>query len=152
MSIYVNFEIPKTPEEFLLKLYSLISYDRADCVATYFNKEGTLPQCRERKYRSFDDLFELFTTYYSKITEKDLIRLLTTANIKTTNGQQLYLHVANCSGIGRIRIVYYNNIDSCTQSFNCEKYYSKYSWVDLYKLIGINSGAELKQYMLNNIK
>ena len=152
MSIYVNFEIPKTPEEFLLKLYSLVTYNRAHCVATYFNKEGTLLQCQAQKLRSFDDLFELFTTYYPEITEKDLIRLLTTANIKSTNGQQLYLHIANCSGIQRIRIFYHPNLDECVMYFNCEKYQSKYSWVDLYKLIGINSAAELKQYMLNNIK
>ena len=152
MSIYVNFEIPKTPEEFLLKLYSLVTYNRADCVTTYFHKGGTLPQCQSQKLRSFDDLFEIFTTYYPEITEKDLIRLLTTANIKSTNGTQLYLHINNCSGIQRIRILYFDNIDNCVNNFHCEKYQSKYSWVDLYKLIGINSAAELKQYMLNNIK
>jgi len=152
MSIYVNFEIPKTPQDFLLRLYSNVEYNKAHCVATYSDKDCKLIQCYENKLRSFDDLFEIFTTYYPELTEKDLIEILVNGNIKSTTGKQLYLHTSNCSTIMRIRIFYYNDVDECTYYYNCKKYDSKYSWVELFAMIGINSRMELRDYLLKNIK
>lgn len=149
MSIYVNFERPENPKEFLKKLYSRLEEDRAGCVATYYDKDCTSTQCYADRLRSFDDLFVLFTTYYPELTEKDLIEILSSTVLKSSSNRPLYLHVGNCGSINRIRIFYYIDIPICALHFNCSKYDSKYSWVDLFKMININSGEEYTKYLKN---
>lgn len=149
MSIYVNFEVPENPKEFLKKFYSILWGDRAYCKETYFDKECTRLQCSEQKLRSFEDLFELFTTYYPDLTKKDLIEILSSVVLKSNTNVPLYLHISNCSTISRIRVFYYKDINICALDFNCSKYNSEFSWVDLFKLINVNSREEYKKYLEN---
>lgn len=149
MSIYVSFEKPENPKEFLKKFYSILYNDRAYCIETYYDKECTNLQCRSEKLRSFDDLFELFTTYYPELTEKDLIEILASTILKSDKNTNLYLHISNCSTISRIRIFYYHDISYCSRDFKCNKYNSKYSWGELFKMISINSQLEYMNYLKN---
>lgn len=149
MSIYVNFEIPESPKEFLIAFYSVLWRDRAYCKETYFDKECTRLQCSAQRLRSFEDLFELLTTYYTDLTKKDVIEILSSTVLKSNVNVPLYLHISNCSTISRIRVFYYEDINSCALDFNCSKYNSEFSWADLFKLINVNSREEYREYLKN---
>lgn len=152
MSIYVKFERPETPEEFIKQLYSSVEDNRAHSIETYSDSECAILQCNARRIRSFDDIYELITTYYPELTIKDVIKLLVNTNIKSTTNEQLYIFLTNCSIIYRINFFFYNDIKSCSQGYDLSKMGSKHTWKELLAMIDINSKAEFEEYLKTYIK
>ena len=169
MEIYLrDFKKPRSIKEFLYRFFmtqaNISKQNCSRCLETYYDKNCTSQQCSLGRLRSYDDLFDLVKTYYPTITDKRLFRLLLTTNYRTVNKAynsnelciiepQLY----HCSSMRRIRICYtlypdkrtienmkyllnYNYIIQLT------KYDSKYDWVQLFAILGINSNEDLKEY------
>lgn len=149
MKIYTNFGRQKTLREFLIKLFSSESSNYRLNVETYHDEECKSLQCQRNKYRSFDDILDCVNTYYKNITPKCLIHTLLTLNIKNDKGQICCLHIGICSGIKRIRMLYYPYPLENTYSSEipCEKYNSKYSWIDLLEMLNITTSKELINYI-----
>lgn len=148
--IYVDFEIPKTPREFLQKLFSIKwGHNYVSTVATYSNKECTITQCYRFRRRSFDDILECTQTYFKKITPKELFKILLTLNIKDINGRDTELYLFNCSSIKRGTMLYSSNIDDIkfNTMISMDKYDSKYSWKELFEMLEITSDIEYKKFI-----
>lgn len=137
MKIYANIEKPENLDDLIKKLYSFKQEDRAHCIKTYSNETCTITQCFEGKYRSFDDLLICAQTYFPETTPKELFHSLLVADITSSIGEKLYLHMSNCSSIGRIRCFYYSEEMYCYPDYNCNKYNSQFSWKDLLEMIEI---------------
>ena len=149
MKIYTTFGRQKTVRIFLEKLFSSeYNFQRIQNICTYLDPECKIVQCYKDKFRSFDDIYDCVNTYYKNITPKALIHLLLTLNKKTSSGKELYLHMANCSTINKIRMLYYCDQHSCYNSaFTCSKYGSKWSWKELLEMLGIKSIEDIKNYV-----
>ena len=154
MKIYVKFEPPATVGEFLIKFFTVTSpYNNVimNGQTTYFDKECTVTQCQSSRMRSFDDLFDIVSTYYPEILPKDLMHEILVADIRNKDNKKLFPHLYNCGSIARIRIIYY--IEFCTEPFTIiPKYKSKYSWAELLNMLGISNNAELEEYANKNRK
>lgn len=149
--IYVNFEIPETISEFLTKFFScMYMNDRRTNVETYSNEACTIIQCSANRYRSFDDVLILVNTYYPGTSPKDLMHILLSLNLKSKIGEQLYLHMGDCSTIRRIRMLFYR--ERPTHVFLSEKRQSLYSWQELLAMLGITNNGELIAYTKKHIK
>jgi len=72
--IYVDYKkkYKETPEEFFNRLYEGdYGFPR-----TYFDKNCTNKHCDKGKARSFSDLYKVMKTYYPRITQKLLIKII----------------------------------------------------------------------------
>ncbi len=87
MKIHVKFEKPETPREFLKQFFS---YPRGSSqmtnVATYKDKNCTVLQCEQDKWRSFDDVLRCVKTYFPEVDEKELVTILLTLDIRNDEG------------------------------------------------------------------
>ncbi|MFA9239457.1 MAG: hypothetical protein ACEQSQ_06150 [Candidatus Paceibacteria bacterium] len=138
MKIYTKFGKQPTIREFIQKLYSIRTDSRADCVETFVDEECRESQCTELKLRSFDDIFDCVNTYYDNVSPKELFYILLTLDIKSSTNKPLSLHMSNCSTIKRIRMLYYYNDISCINNTSCIKHESRWSWIDLFKMLDID--------------
>lgn len=146
--IYVNFEAPPTIGEFLKKFFS-INYGiilTQKAVETYHDKECSVVQCYENKYRSFDNMLDIINTYYPDTTPKQLIHELLVADVRDCKGRPLAFHMGSCEDIQRIRICYYwEHVGE--SPFEQSKYKSKWSWEELLNMLEIYNTNDLKAYI-----
>lgn len=152
MKIYLKLD--KKPENIIELLYALFSYgiDTSNTVTnviTYNDEECQEIQCDCRKYRSFDDIFDIVNTYFPETPVEEVFKSMLILNIKNTDKKSnLYPWLYRCSTIKRIVFCY--NYNKSEQEFSSEKYESKYNWVDLMTMIGIKNQQELKNYINDN--
>lgn len=131
-----------TIREVLLELYSHTSYgDGKKSVATYTDKECTTLQCYKDKYRSFDETLELVHTYLPNAEIKDIIHELIVLHLD----KPLYLYFYYCNDINMSTCHYYTDRPSgvIPESHG----HSKYSWKDIFELVGIDDMDEYKSYI-----
>lgn len=157
MKLYIKLnKEPKTCNELLIKFFSFMFYKTADAkpVATYSDKECTLVQCVAGKYRSFDDIYYLCTTYFPEMTPKDVLHELLILDIKhPETGVSYTYHLGHCLTMKRIRwIVYHCQGPRYNFLIELQKYDSIWSWKDLFDMIGIKSQEELYEYKKNHLK
>jgi len=109
MKIYVKFEIPKTVREFLKMLFSPEESGGAlfRCVPTYLDEKCTKIQCDQRRSRSFREVCDCVQTYFPKVTDKTIFRILLTLNLKNSSGTLLNFYFGFCSTINK-PIMYYS--------------------------------------------
>lgn len=150
--IYVNFKKPRTLREFLTKFFDYHKSDNSArlCVKTYTDSECKFVQCAENKYRSFDNILECVNTYFPKVTAKELIHELLTLNLKTKTGAQLYLRMANCSTINKIRCWY--GINTSSDVLLVSRLGSQYSWKELLEMLGIKTQEQIYEYATKHSK
>lgn len=150
MKLYVKFGKQETIRLFLEKFFSYHQpYEKyVRGTSTFYDEECTKPHCSEGKLRSFDDIFDLVNTYYDNISVKEVIHILATLDIKRNN-IELFMHTVTCGSIRRITMIY---VPKFTIYFDTSKvkYDSKYSWKELYEIIGITSKEELIEYKTKN--
>jgi len=152
MAIYVNFEIPDSPKDFLERLFSYSETgDTVYSIETYKDKECTEEQCPKKKYRSFDDLLELINTYY-KVEEKELMHLLLVINIEV-EGSPRFPWFVNCTDIYKPTLNYYISFNKndifkiFEEDIENKMFNSEYNWYSLFQLLGINNQKELEEYV-----
>lgn len=162
--IYVNFKPENTVKEFLLQLFKIdpqLPY-QIKFVETFLDKECKGQQTGYGRLRSFDDVLEIVQTYFPKCSVEQLFHEILVLelycksenlNFARQKNRRLLLQLANCSTIRRIRIYYcipsYNSLTEQIQLYSgsnliCDKYDSKYSWIDLIEAIGIKYTNELE--------
>lgn len=152
--IYVKFSPPKTIKEFLEEFYDAINSWNLISVATYKDKECTELQCAAGRSRSFDDMYELITTYYPETTRKDLVHELLTFRITRPNG---YFYFANsyCYEIKRPVIGYYFqfikfgplSIEGYGGYLSTGKQKAEHSWKELFAMVDIKTKKQLFEYI-----
>lgn len=146
MAIFIK-EEPRDLEDLIMKLY-INKYDTyAKSDYTYMDKECSKYQCEAGRYRSFDDLLELAQTYFPEVTPAELMHTLLVTDIRDIKNNELYLYMGNCSTIKRVRIIYSTSEEACYQDRNCNKYDSKYSWMELLKMLGLETTKEISDYV-----
>lgn len=148
MSIYVNYTSTDL-RDFLRQFFSYQADDYLlKSVTTFRDIECTQVQCRENKFRSFDDLLRIAQTYYPDLTRQELMKTLLTLDIKDEHGNSYELHMGNCSGIDRIRVCYVVGYEPDWMGLmRMEKYDSLWSWEELLGEIGISSRSEYNQFI-----
>ena len=114
--------------------------------ATYFDERCTFEQCDINRYRSFEDIMELATTYFPETTIKDLVSALVTTTI--IKDKTYYGYFVVCGTIRRITFSFYHSRNDVTgdHKFSGLKYTSKYSWPELLAMIGITDRESFLQY------
>lgn len=118
--IYLKLKsVPTDPRELLVLLYSFPASDTyLKSIATWKNKECTSYQCDTNRYRSFNDISHVLETYFPEITEKEILKLLMTTQVK--NGNFLLLpYFCYCGDIRSIRFWFVN------------RYYDYFSYVNI---------------------
>ena len=157
MQIYVDFEIPDNPREFIRRLFVCKNmYDRVTSVRTFSDKEMKIIQCPSNKQRSFDEIFFCTKTYFKNVTTKDVLHILLTLRI---TGQEKIVgayipYLKHCASIKRINFLYYWKDINSDEIFsnNFSKYDSIWSWKELLELLDIKSIEELRQYIKTNLE
>ncbi len=151
MKIYVNFARPRTAKEFLKRFYYNGNRPFLQASATYQDKACKNFQCSKEKFRSFDDLLMLITTYYPSYNAKKLMRLLLT--IDYGYKEKFIPYFGSCAGMERIRYLPYTSIHADKSdiiSYNAaiknKQYDSKYSWKDLFTMLNIHNNEDLDKY------
>jgi hypothetical protein len=134
MALYVKIEKQETIKQFLTLLFSS-TFRRGylTSLSSYTDSDFLELQCEEGKYRSFDEVFEIITTYYPETTVVELMNELINLKpkcIKTGVSKNLYTMF--CGDISR-SVMLYNNYASTEVS--TEKGNSKYSWFTLFKMV-----------------
>jgi hypothetical protein len=137
---------------FFIAAPELRSTYRLRTSATYSDSKCTLLHCTEGRMRSYDDLYLLVKTYYPKIAHKRLIRILLTKIysyeilVDVSKGIKVPYYTPaslyNCSTMRRIRLTYSGARNTAEGTIPIwggpmDKYDSKYSWEDLFKLANI---------------
>lgn len=152
MQIYVDFEIPDTIREFLRKFFSHKIIGRVGPVRTYSDERKTRTQCVSNKMRSFDEIYDLVTTYFPEAEKKEVLHVLLTLKVKDSAGTVMYPNFRRCSQIKRINFVYYCQDLNTNDIFskNYDIYESKWSWKELFSELGINNLTEMKIYIKTN--
>jgi hypothetical protein len=139
--LYVKFERPRTVLEFLTKLYSRRSGIYPAAVSTYNDKKCMYLQCN-KNWRSINDIHRLIHTYYPSITMKQLMHYLMILRIpQVTEGKTYFPHFGYCPGMNRLRYMPY-----VVESSYLVKEGGGYSWITLFKLIGITNRDTFKNY------
>ncbi len=140
---------PKTIEELLLSLFSNGTVAKRTNVITYSDEKCLNIQCIEGKLRSFDEVYDIITTYFPETTLKEIIHNLITLDFKLD--EPLYIKMTNCSTINRI-VLYYSTDYFNTSIFDISKYNSKYCWDELLNLLKLKSIVDIKKYVKKHIK
>jgi len=65
-------KVNEKPEDFFNRLYE----HNYDFPTTFYDKDCVNRQCKFGARRSFSDLYKIMKTYYSKITHKQLIKII----------------------------------------------------------------------------
>lgn len=153
MALYVKFaeeKKPRTIREFLIKYYTnpvdTSKYaSQTHAHSTYKDKRCTQLHSRHMR-RSFDDLHEIVQTYFPRATPKMVFKRL----LKLKHPLYTNLILTNCDGMMRIRISLYKDGNNSPSTYysavNTAKYNSKYSWKDLFEMVGITNQDEFERY------
>lgn len=141
---------PETVDDVLPLLYSG-KYQSA--VETYYkNGFGERLHCKNGKLRSFDDIYYLFKAYFPEETYTSIFKrmLLYNVTLKQFNESNLPFQMSECSTIKRIRYIPFGN-SSCykriwNEAVDAKQYESITHWLELFKLLDINSETDLKNW------
>ena len=128
-------------------------YPKGDgAVATFYYVpaiEEYAQQCQKNRMRSFDDILFLANNYLPELSVKDIFIGLLMFNVKeedVANGR-IPKSFSNCSTMQRIRYTNsWHNFEGILYSMNCNKYESIYSWKELFKMIGVETAQDLKDW------
>lgn len=153
MALYVKFaeeKKPRTIHEFLIKYYTNKTdtspyASQVHANYTFLDKECTKLHSGHMR-RSFDDLHEIVQTYFPRATPKMVFKRL----LKLNHPDFKELILTNCDGMMRIRISLYregqNRPSTYASANSVGKYKSKYSWKDLFEMVGITNQDEFEKY------
>ena len=150
MNIYVKFEIPKTVREFLKAFFSVENSSGTiiQNVATYTDKECIKMQCSSQRSRSFRETCDCVKTYFPKVTDKTIFRILLTLNLKSSKGNLLYLRPEFCCTIDRPIIYYYTTepayyiINTNTKNGIDDK-----SWSEIFNFFKLTNESKIKEFI-----
>lgn len=156
--LYIKFEKPRTVLEFLKIFYCIKpSSNIMKAVPTYYDRECTKVQCN-KYWRGFDDMFILIKTYYPTISKQKFLKILLKYYV-IHNKKYYSMNFGICYGAGICRMMPYQPVLANSNINTIIPKNSKYSWVQLFNLIGIKDNKELfkiqkKQQtkILNNLK
>ena len=146
--IYVNNKrkVKEKPEDFFNRLY-----DHYGMSETYYDKDCNIVQCARGSERSFSDLYKIMKTYYSKITHKQLIKIIydkCLGNIKYNliycpKVQKIVLYVADWGDSKMLFTATYYDYNNYIR-FNKIEHIDKFTIYYLYKKLGYST-KEIKE-------
>lgn len=139
---------PESIQELLLALFNYHgSYGLIKSVTTYYNPECTQLQCDSDKYRSIDETFDIVNTYFPNTDIKTLMHELAILPVVESDGSKLYLLLANCSNIQRLRLCYYKDVKECTTLDKSHPHYnSKWTMGELLDCLGLEDARNTIKY------
>ncbi len=148
--IYVNIKrkVKEKPEDFFDRLYEEGDYG---FLATFHDKNCMKYQCSSGSERSFSDLFKIMRTYYSKITHKQLIKIIIKKCTRNREYNLIYcphikstvLYVGNWHGQKRLFKSTYVDYNEYIADDRIEEI-DKFTIYYLYKKLGYTQ-KEIKQ-------
>jgi hypothetical protein len=151
-------KLPRTIRRFL-RLFLTGSFTGCSnkALKTYPTKNCSRSQCSNNSLRSFDDIFLLVKTYYPNCDEKKLIKELILFNYKINKTTSLIGDFYHCATMKRIRYTVTNHYERYndskgymyTSGVYSEKYESKYSWKELFEMVGIKSIKDFENFIKN---
>lgn len=147
--IYTRFGKQPTLRGFIKKLFNCKSYACSTSVETFYDIECMKLQCTEGKYRSIDDLYIIFNTYYPGIEMKTLINALVTTSMKDLNGNDLNFYIVSCGDIDKTTCLYHES-DMFKDASDLKRY-SSHSPKELLGLLGMNPD-ELRNHIKKHKK
>ena len=130
-------KVNEKPEDFFNRLYES-DYDFPD---TFYNKNCTKQQCRCGAKRSFFDLYKVMKTYYSKITHKQLIKIIID---KCTNND--YYNLIYCPDVHKI--VLYTGEWEIDDEDEINKVAFNETYYDYRRLFGKNEIKEIDKFTI----
>lgn len=166
MKLYVkeiedgSYEKPMSVRDFLIWYFSGNNTFMSSSKATYKTNKCLRKQCAENKIRSFDDLLALVTTYFPSYNEIKLIKILLTLKVDgkiflydntkkyVFKNIKLKPQLGYCSTMNKIRYILSNNSNLYFDNIvYAPKGSSKYSWLELLNMIGINNQDQLNNFI-----
>lgn len=155
---YIYLKLEKQPEsinELLKELFKNKNGSMVTNVNTYSNKKCTTLQCKKGKFRSFDNVLTLVNRYFPNTTPEQLIKEMLCVKITDSNENICYLRCGYCSTMRKIRLWYSSKTQYADGFYNLRytnwKGLSKYSWKDLYEMIGSPTLIELNEIENNKV-
>jgi len=154
--LYFEDFVPTTPEEVLPHLYSG-GYKTS--LATYYKNEfGMLLHCVKGKLRSFDDIYYLFKAYFPEETFESVFKRMLLFGVQKSeiSTRNMGIQLSECSTMKRIRYIpfgsTYNTNDIWRAAMEARQYESITHWRHLFKLLNINSVADLNNWYKEQFK
>lgn len=161
MAIYLKLEKqPQSLHDVLDGLYYMYSEaaTHLSALPTYHDPECNDLQCQGGRFRSYDDLFEIFSTYFPGVTTKEVTHaLLSYTRVfkrKTLRDNKLVTveeianpQLAYCGSMRRIRFLYHFNSIYFKDEYLDMKLDSRWSWRHLLGELGIHNEEELMEYV-----
>lgn len=129
-----------------IKSFDLIIKNKNSCIFrsnySYLDKDCTILNCKQGKYRSFDDIEIIINTYFPNTSKEDILHNI----IKLDKELVPIFH--NCTDIGKPTLYYtgtrYTNCPSIPSYYEMKN--SEYTWQELFELINITDSVSLKDY------
>lgn len=140
MKIYVKFKKPDTLKEFLYKFFDTLNKNSAQ---TFSDVECKVPQCDAGRRRSFDDLYDIVTTYFPEATIEEILKELILLK------PALYFYPYVCGTINRPVITWMHyklGHEYDSNHFKKIGFSSKYSWETLFQRLDPNITGYDKMY------
>lgn len=157
--LYVKFKRPRSLKEFIIKYYNLENpqnhtmYFYGPSTNTYYDKECKKIHCN-RTYRSWDDLYIIFKTYYPSLSKAKCFDTL----MKTCLHKGYKFQLASCSGMGKIRFIpginwrNYSFSKICLDHLNTKMSNSENTWQELFNLLKLDTDEKILEYLNKNYK
>jgi hypothetical protein len=141
---------PETLKELIEVLFSFKSgSETVKAVATYFNEECTLEQCKEKSNRSFEDIRIIVDTYLNDISDNEIIKQLVLHRPINLSGNKTYIQGFYCDTPKRIIFLYHN--DTFVGGNGYQYTLSEYGFNDRLSMAELpNTDTALKEYIDNN--
>lgn len=123
---------------------------------TWSDKDCTIVQCEECKYRSFEDVLECAQTYFPDTTEEFLLKLLLSIIFESSE-RKYYLTCYNCNLILKPTICFFHSFNG---KLGDEKFSSKpekfvdddlITWRDMFNKIGVFTDLHVTEFRSNPI-
>jgi hypothetical protein len=142
MALYVKIEKQKTIKQFLTLLFSsTLRRGYLTSLSSYTDSDFLKLQCKEGKYRSFDEVFEIITTYYPETTVIELMNELIDLKPRCIEtGVLKDLYTMFCSDTSKSVMLYHNYTSN---NVSVQKGNSKYSWYTLFKMVKEESSKKI---------
>jgi hypothetical protein len=134
MALYVKIKKQETIKQFLTLFFSSTFRKGYLTSLSSYTDSGFLElQCEEGRYRSFDDVFEIITTYYPGTTVVELMNELIDLKPRCIEtGVLKDLYTMFCGNISKSVMLYHNHTSN---DVSAQKGDSEYSWFTLFKMV-----------------
>lgn len=148
IKIYTKFGKQPTIMKFLELFFDYPLWgERLLSCETYFDRECTLIQCEQGKYRSIEELLMCVRTYYTNVSFETLMRNL--CNLKITKeGKNYYFRPYDCYDIKKTTVCMMMARQPHYFDLSNQKQNSFYSCMDCFKMGGIHNQEDYN----NNIE